>query len=165
VRLEDHAALDLTIDGADEVAPDLSLIKGGGGALLREKLIAQASQRTIIIVDGSKCVSRLGTNWAIPIEVVPFGWSHQQRYLEAQGAAVTRRLNSDGTAFFTDNGNLVLDANFGMVDDPQRLADKLKSRTGIVEHGLFIGLATDAIVAYTDRVTHYRGHMPAEADR
>ncbi|MEZ4667798.1 MAG: ribose-5-phosphate isomerase RpiA [Anaerolineae bacterium] len=152
--LEDNPTIDITIDGADEVDPHLDLIKGGGGALLREKIVAQASKREVIVVDESKVVSHLGTNWAIPVEVVPFGYGSQVKYLEALGATVTVRLNPDGTRFYTDQNNLICDCQFGIISDPARLAEKIRVRTGIVEHGLFIGLANDLIVASANGIQH-----------
>lgn len=152
--LEDHPRVDLTIDGADEVDAKLNLIKGGGGALLREKIVAQASAREVIAVDGSKLSTLLGTRWAVPVEVVPFGWRPQAEYLESLGAKVTLRKHADGTVFETDQGNLIVDANFGPIDDPGGLAAKLTARVGIVEHGLFINLATDVIVAGANGIRH-----------
>ncbi|GAB4321814.1 MAG: ribose-5-phosphate isomerase RpiA [Candidatus Zixiibacteriota bacterium] len=145
--LEDHPEVDLTVDGADEVDPRLNLIKGGGGALLREKIVAQATRREIIVVDESKLSPTLGTKWAVPVEVVPFGWGTQRRFLESLGATVTLRQTKDGTAFQTDQGNLILDANFGPITDPDELGAELDCRTGIVAHGLFLGLAERVIVA------------------
>ena len=154
--LEEHPALDLTIDGADEVDPDLNLIKGGGGALLHEKIVAQASRREIIVVDDSKLSPVLGTRWAVPVEVVPFGWGSQVPFLESLGARVTRRCARDGTAFRTDSGNVILDCTFGPIGSPADLGARLKMRTGVVDHGLFLGLATDLIVAGEDGVRHLR---------
>jgi ribose 5-phosphate isomerase A len=150
--LEEHPVVDLTIDGADEVNPNLELIKGGGGALMREKIVAQASKREIIVVDESKLVPALGTRWAVPVEVIPFGYGTQLAYLEGLGAQVKIRQNADGKPFITDQGNLILDCQFGPIDNPAALAAKLKERTGIVEHGLFIGLATTVIVAGADGI-------------
>jgi ribose 5-phosphate isomerase A len=152
--LEEHPVIDLTIDGADEVNPDLDLIKGGGGALMREKIVAQASRREIIIVDESKMVPALGTGWAVPIEVIPFGQGSQQHYLESLGASVKIRQNKDGTPFKTDQGNLIMDSNFGAISNAAELAEKLKRRTGIAEHGLFIRLASDVIVASPGGIKH-----------
>ncbi len=146
--------LDLTIDGADEVDPEMNLIKGGGGALLREKLVAQASKREIIMVDETKPSPRLGTHWPVPVEVIPFGWRSQARYLEWLGARNTIRKNQDGTPFITDSGNMILDCHFGPITDARQLSDALAQRAGIVEHGLFIGLATDLIVAGAGGVQH-----------
>jgi ribose 5-phosphate isomerase A len=139
--------LDVTIDGADEVDPEMNLIKGGGGALLREKIVAQVSRREMIVVDEAKRSPRLGTHWPVPVEVIPFAWRSQARYLESLGARYTIRANHEGTRFVTDSGNLILDCRFGPIADVRQLAAALNSRAGIVEHGLFIGLATDVIVA------------------
>ncbi|RMF38338.1 MAG: ribose-5-phosphate isomerase RpiA [Chloroflexi bacterium] len=154
--LEEHPVVDLTIDGADEVDPALNLIKGGGGALLREKIVAQASRREIIVVDETKLSPALGTRWAVPVEVIPFGWRSQAAYLESLGAEVVLRRREDGTPFRTDQGNLILDCRFGPLPDPAPLAAQIKARTGIVEHGLFLGLATDVIVAGREGVRHLR---------
>ena len=154
--LDEHPIIDVTIDGADEVDPNLDLIKGGGGALLREKIVAQASRREIIVVDESKLSPALGTRWPVPVEVVPFGWRMQALYLESLGAHVSARQNSDGTFFKTDQGNLILDCKFGPLSQPPQLAAKLNTRTGIVEHGLFIDLATDVIVANAKGVRHLK---------
>jgi ribose 5-phosphate isomerase A len=155
--LDQHPTVDLTIDGADEVDPDLNLIKGGGGALLREKIVAQASRREIIVVDESKLSPALGTHWPVPVEVIPFGWCVQSAYLESLGARPTLRLREDGTPFKTDQGNLILDCHFGPISDPVHLAARLNERAGIVEHGLFLGLATDVIVASGQEIRHLKG--------
>jgi ribose 5-phosphate isomerase A len=139
--------LDVTIDGADEVDPEMNLIKGGGGALLREKIVAQVSQREMIVVDETKPSPRLGTHWPVPVEVIPFGWLSQARYLESLGAKYTIRKNHNGTQFVTDSGNMILDCHFGPIAEARQLATALNSRAGIVEHGLFIDLATDLIIA------------------
>jgi len=144
--LEAHPVIDLTIDGADEVDENLNLIKGGGGALLREKIVAQASKREVIVVDPSKVSTKLGEKWAVPVEVIPFGWGTQKVFLESLGAEVTVREAEGGEPFLSDQGNMILDAKFGPIADPAGLAATLKARTGIVEHGLFVGLATDVIV-------------------
>ena len=152
--LDEHPAVDLTIDGADEVDPRLDLIKGCGGALLREKIVAQASRREIIAVDESKLSPALGTHGPVPVEVVPFGWRLQATYLESLGGQPTLRLGSDGTPFRTDQGNLILDCQFGPILDPVHLAARFNERVGIVEHGLFLGLATDVIVATRQGLQH-----------
>ena len=154
--LEDHPVIELTFDGADEVDPALNLIKGGGGALLREKLVAQSSRREIIIVDESKLSPALGTHWAVPVEVIPFGWRTQAAYLENLGARVNLRPGEDGAPFVTDQGNLILDSAFGPIADPAGLGARLDGRTGIVAHGLFLGLATDVLVAGAWGVKHLR---------
>jgi ribose 5-phosphate isomerase A len=146
--------IDLTIDGADEVDPAMNLIKGGGGALLREKIVAQASQREIIVVDDSKLSSMLGTQRVLPVEVLAFGWRSQARYLESLGAQVSLRHNDNGVPFVTDSGNLIVDCHFGPIGDPIELAALLSARAGIMEHGLFLGLATDLIVAGKEGVRH-----------
>jgi ribose 5-phosphate isomerase A len=145
--LDEYPRLDLTFDGADEVDPDLNLIKGGGGALLREKVIAQASDTEIIMVDPSKLVPLLGTNWAVPVEVIDFGIGTHQAYLTALGGDPVLRLKDDGTPFRTDHGNVILDTNFGQINNPTQLAAQMKSQAGIVEHGMFLGLTTRVVVA------------------
>jgi len=143
--LKDHPVIDLTIDGADEVDGQMNLIKGGGGALLREKVVACASQRELIIVDGSKLSAKLGTRFALPVEVVPFAWTIEKQFIEGLGAEVIRR--GDDTPFQTDQCNYILDCRFPTIDDAPQLARLLNDRAGIVEHGLFIDLATDLIIA------------------
>jgi ribose 5-phosphate isomerase A len=150
--LDETPQLDLTVDGADEIAPDLSLIKGGGGALLREKIVASASARMIVIADESKWVSLLG-HFPLPVEVVPFGLAATRRAVEAAAAAAgcagpaLLRHAKDGHAFVTDGGHWILDAAFGRIPDPRSLAERLDGIAGVVEHGLFIGLAGAAIIA------------------
>ncbi len=150
--LEEIPQLDLTVDGADEIAPDLSLIKGGGGALLREKIVASASARMVVIADESKWVSALG-RYPLPIEVVPFGLAATRRKIEAAAAAVgcagptLLRRSSNGHALVTDGGHWILDAAFERIADPHALAHQLDRITGVVEHGLFIGLAHVAVIA------------------
>jgi ribose 5-phosphate isomerase A len=151
---DEHPVIDLTIDGADEVDGNLDLIKGGGGALLREKIVAQASRREMIVVDGSKLSPALGTRRAVPVEVIPFGWQSQALYLDSLGATVIPRKDDNEKTFMTDQGNLILDCNFGPISNPERLAEALNARTGIVEHGLFLGLATDLIVANSKGIYH-----------
>jgi ribose 5-phosphate isomerase A len=147
-------SIDLAIDGADEVDPELNLIKGGGGALLREKIVAQASRRVVITVDDSKLSSRLGTHHPVPVEVLAFGWRSQLRFLESLPARVAVRQNPDGSQFATDSGNMILDCDFGPIPDPPALAASLSTRAGIVEHGLFLALVTDLIVAGPDGIQH-----------
>ena len=150
--LDETPELDLTIDGADEIAPDLTLIKGGGGALLREKIVASASARMVVIADESKCVPLLG-KFPLPIEVVPFGVKATRHAVEqaanAVGAAgpVRLRRDKDGHAFVTDDGHWILDASLGRIVDPKGLGDRLAAIAGVVEHGLFVGLAHTAIIA------------------
>lgn len=156
ITLEDHPVVDLTFDGADEVDPNLNVIKGGGGALLREKIVAQASRREIIMVDEFKLSPQLGTHWAVPVEVIPFGWLTQVKFLESLDARVTLRRDANDEPFVTDQGNLILDCDFGPIADPESLSARLNERVGIVEHGLFLGLATDLIIAGRDGVRHIK---------
>lgn len=150
--LDETPNLDLTIDGADEIAPDLSLIKGGGGALLHEKIVATASAQMLVIADESKAVPALG-RYPLPIEVVPFGLGSTRLAIEAAAAAAgcpgkaLLRRGKDGHAFVTDSGHWILDAMLERIPDPKRLAERLSPIPGVVEHGLFIGIAQAAIVA------------------
>ena len=152
--LEAHPEIDLTIDGADEVDPQFNLIKGGGGALLREKIVAQSTHREVIVVDGTKLSPRLGTRFPLPVEVLPFGWSSQQVFLESLGAMVKRRMGKGSEPYTTDAGNFILDCSFGPLDNPASLAASLNARAGIVEHGLFLGLTHDLVVADHEGVRH-----------
>lgn len=152
--LEDHPRVDLTIDGADEVDAKMNLIKGGGGALLREKIVAQASTREVIVVDPSKMSDYLGERWALPIEVTTFGHGATKLYLRSLGCEPVLRMGPGGEPYITDQGNYIYDCNFGVIEHPEALAALLDPRAGIVEHGLFIGLATDLIVASEDQVRH-----------
>jgi ribose 5-phosphate isomerase A len=123
------------------------LIKGGGGALLREKILAQASRRNIIIVDESKLTPQLGSHWALPLEVLPFAQPLIIEYVQALGARAALRRKENGEIVLTDQNNQIIDAQFGLIEDPARLGNLLSQRAGIVEHGLFLGLATDVVVA------------------
>jgi len=155
--LDDMPELDLTVDGADEIAPDLSLIKGGGGALLREKIVAAASARMIVIADRSKLVDALG-RYPLPIEVAPFGVTATRLELERTVAArqgpgrLSLRQGKDGHAFVTDGGHWIIDAALGRIDDPRAMAQAISAIPGVMEHGLFIGLAHLAILAGPDGV-------------
>ena len=150
--LDETPELDLTVDGADEFDPALRLIKGGGGALLREKIVAAASARMIVITDASKEVATLG-RFPLPVEIDRFGMEstrrHVQRALDACGlaGAITLRKGPDGHAFVTDGGHCILDCALGAIGDPEALAARLVAIPGVVEHGLFIGLATTIIIA------------------
>jgi len=134
---DDVARLDLTIDGADEIDPSLRAIKGGGGALLREKVVAAASDRVSIVIDASKWVAQLG-RFRLPVEVLPFAGAWVARALSDMGGTPARRLLADGTPFHTDQGNVIFDTAFALIEDPARLAASLASVPGIVEHGLFL---------------------------
>ena len=144
--------LDLTVDGADEIAPDLTLIKGGGGALLREKIVASASEKMIVIADESKWVNVLG-HFPLPVEIVPFGATVTRRAVETAAAEsgcpgpAPLRKTRDGHPFVTDGGHWLIDAQLQRIADPQALATRLSAIPGVVEHGLFIGLARAAIIA------------------
>jgi len=155
--LDETPELDLTVDGADEVAPDLTVIKGGGGALLREKIVAEASARMVVIADDSKWVSVLG-HFPLPIEIAPFGAKATGRAIDAalraagcSGPVVLRKGN-DGKAFVTDGGHWILDAHLRRIVDPPVLATRLAAVPGVMEHGLFIGLVRTAILAGSDGV-------------
>lgn len=158
--LDETPALDLTIDGADEIGPNLVLIKGGGGALLREKIVAAASARMVVIADRSKVVETLG-RYPLPVEVNAFGCGTTRRAVEAVmkkfGAegAVKQRLGSDGRPYVTDGGHYILDALFGRISGPEAVADALLEIPGVVEHGLFIGLCRRAYVAGDDGIAVY----------
>jgi ribose 5-phosphate isomerase A len=143
-----HRKLHLTIDGADEIARDtLDLVKGLGGALLREKIVAAASERLVIIADEPKLVSGLGATVAVPVEVVAFGWETTSIRLDKIGARPVLRTEADGSAFRTDGGNVILDCHFGAISNPAGLERTLSGVVGVVETGLFIGMANTALVA------------------
>lgn len=143
--LEEHPVIDLTIDGADEIDPDLQLIKGGGGALLREKIVAQASRQVIIIADDTKRSPILGTHWPVPVEVLPFGWGSQYQFLKSIGGNPQVRMKQDGSRFITDQGNMIMDCHFDPIKDLRLLARQLDQRAGIIAHGIFLDMATDVI--------------------
>ena len=146
--LAEHPRLDLAIDGADEVDPDLNLIKGLGGALLREKIVEMAARRFVVVVDESKLVDRLGTRGPLPVEVTQFAWEVHARWLASLGCRAELRRESDGAPYVTDNGNYIVHCTFPAgIPDPAALARTLIERPGIVEHGLFLGMATDVVVA------------------
>ncbi|MEA2940973.1 MAG: ribose 5-phosphate isomerase [Bradyrhizobium sp.] len=161
--LDETPQLDVTVDGADEIGPDLSLVKGGGGALLREKIVAMASARMIVIADESKWVPALG-RFRLPIEVMPFGLAATRLAVEAAmaafgspGSALLRR-DKEGHAFVTDSGHWILDAAPGRIVDPKSLANRLATIPGVVEHGLFIGIAQSAILAGKDGIRVVERH-------
>ena len=146
--LDEHPRLDLTIDGADEVDPSLDLIKGLGGALLREKIVAMASAEVVIVVDAAKLVERLGTKAPLPVEVDPFGHTVHADFFEGLGAAPGLRATDGGDPVVTDGGNLVYDLRFeNGIPDPAAIGARLDARPGVVENGLFLGIATAVVVA------------------
>jgi ribose 5-phosphate isomerase A len=159
--LDETPRLDLTVDGADEIDDQLRLIKGGGGALLREKIVATASDRMVVIADDSKLVARLGT-YPLPVEVVRFGLLATMRLIEAIAVEtgchgeIKLRPGTGDAPFVTDQGNLIVDCAFGAIPEPEVLAFALKRIPGVVEHGLFLGIADLAIVAGSDGVKMLR---------
>jgi ribose 5-phosphate isomerase A len=154
--LDQSPELDLDVDGADEIGPRLALIKGGGGALLREKIVAAASARMIVIADAAKRVDVLGA-FPVPIEVVPFGMTATALAVERAATVLGLNVAIDvrrrgGEPFVTDGGNRIIDASFGRIPDPEALADRLAQIPGVVEHGLFLGLADLALIASPDGI-------------
>ncbi len=146
--------IDINIDGADEVDSDHNLIKGGGGALLREKIMAQNSKRNVVVIDQSKFSDKLGEKWHLPVEVLSFGYHMEALYLDSLGAKVQLRKSADGEVFRTDQGNCILDCDFGVISDPLGLSIKLEKRAGIIEHGLFIKTTNDLVIGRADSVEH-----------
>jgi len=155
ITFDEKQEIDLTIDGADEVDPKLNLIKGGGGALLREKVLAQSSRRNIMVVDESKLSPKLGTKWPVPIEVIPFARKPVAEFIKSLGGKPTLRLSEDGEPYTTDQNNNILDCNFGPIANPDELAYKFGQKAGIVEFGLFLGTASEVVVA-TSRGIRYQ---------
>jgi ribose 5-phosphate isomerase A len=152
VTLGEVGELDIAIDGADEIGPNLALIKGGGGALLREKLVAAAAHRFVVIADKSKRVELLG-RFPLPVEVVQFGWELSARWVAVvTGVEPALRSGADGERFVTDNGNYILDCRCGEIPDPARTEHALKSLAGVVESGLFVGMAESAVLADEESV-------------
>ena len=151
--LDETPVLDLCVDGADEVDPRLDLVKGLGGALLREKMVAAASRRFVVMVDEAKLVQRLGTRAPLPVEVVPFAWTVHLKALEALGGSPVLRATSGGDPYRTDNGNLILDVAFpDGIGDPEELEHAIRGRAGVVETGLFLGMASSVMVAAPEGV-------------
>jgi len=145
--LAEYTQIDLTIDGADEVERgSLYLVKGHGGALLREKIVAAASKRMVVVADESKLVDRLGSLLSVPVEVVPFGWQSTERRLKQLGANPALRLGVDNKPYVTDGGHYILDCAFGPMDAPKEVAQHLDQVVGVVEHGLFLGFAEEVYI-------------------
>ena len=153
--LDEVQQIDVTVDGADEFDPQLRLIKGRGGALLREKIVASASRQVVIVADSSKRVPVLG-NFPVPVEVVPFAQALVGTRITELGARVVRRLDASGAPYITDSGNQILDCHFGRIPDADSLAQRLSELPGIVEHGLFIGLASVVLMATGGEVVEIR---------
>jgi ribose 5-phosphate isomerase A len=151
--LGEYPEIDVTIDGADEVElRTLNLIKGGGGNQLREKIVAIAGLRMVVIVDESKIVGQLGAKAKVPVEVAQFGWQSTARALAKKGSTPVLRKTADGKAFVTDGGNYILDCAFGAIPSAQALASELDGTVGVMEHGLFIGIATEVLIGRRDGV-------------
>src|SRR6202045_2364728 len=154
--LDEYQQIDVTVDGADEFDPQLRLIKGGGGALLREKIVASATRQFVIIADSSKQVAMLG-KFPVPVEVIKFAEALVAKKIAAMGAAVKVRADASGRKFITDEGNHILDCHFGQIPDPPALARKLETTPGVVEHGLFIGMASIALIGKGTQVLEIPG--------
>ncbi len=146
--------LDINIDGADEIDKEGNLIKGGGGALLREKVVAQNCDRNVVIVDETKHSEQLGEKWHLPVEVLPFCWQVEAAYIESLGAKVSLRLNDEKRPLITDQQNYILDCSFGIISDPPGLSRLLEGRAGIIENGLFINTTHDIVTGNADGVEH-----------
>ena len=153
--LEAHPEIDIDIDGADEIDPQLNLIKGGGGAFLREKIVASVSRRFVVIGDSAKQVARLG-KFPLPVETIPFAQALIAHQVQMLGAKVALRRSNDGNAYITDEGHHILDCTFGEIADAPALAQKLRAIPGVVEHGLFIGMAEMALVGKDGDVVQIR---------
>jgi ribose 5-phosphate isomerase A len=155
ITLDDCQEIDVTVDGADEVDPQLRLIKGGGGALLREKIVASATRQMVVVADASKQVQRLG-KFPLPVEVIRFAQALVAKRIVAMGAEVQQRRDTAGNAYLTDENNYILDCRFGEIRDPNRLARELSEMPGVVEHGLFIGMASVALLARGSEIVELR---------
>jgi len=160
--LDEHPQIDITIDGADEIDPRLNLIKGGGGALLREKVVASVTKKMVVVSDSTKVVPGLG-KFPLPVEIIPFARTVIERRIASLGATTKLRMKADGQPFITDNGNQILDCSFGRIDDPPALAQELNGTPGVVEHGLFIGLAKLALVGKGSAVVEIRARTTPQS--
>jgi ribose 5-phosphate isomerase A len=152
---DQYQIIDITVDGADEVDHELNLIKGGGGALLREKVMAQASKRFVIIIDDSKYSDNLGNLFFVPVEVLPYAYPLESEYIKSLGAEIKIRKNSDSEFFKTDQQNYILDCHFGIINDPDQLSTALNQRAGVMAHGLFLNMTTDVVMATGHEVKHF----------
>ena len=150
--LDDQPHLDLAVDGADEVDDHLNLVKGAGGALLREKIVAASAARFLVVVDDGKLVTRLGERYSLPVEVVPFGHTPAIRAVEGLGARVTLRRGTDGQPWISDNGNYILDCHFGPIADPVALQKELLTIPAVIESGLFLNMTDTVIVGHAEGV-------------
>jgi len=155
VELDMGKMIDVTIDGADEIDYDFNLIKGGGGELPREKVLDQNSRRNIFVADESKLSQHLGTHFPVPVEVLRFALEAEKNYLETLGGETELRLAQDGSPFLTDQRNFIVDWSCGEIEDPSCFANRLSERAGIIEHGIFVGTATDLVIGFSRGVKHF----------
>jgi len=160
--LDDLGELDLAIDGADEIDPRLNLVKGGGAAHFREKIVEKAARRFVVIADHTKLVTTLGTTRKVPLEILPFAWQTTIRHLERLGGHIQPRREQDGEILHSENGNFLLDGDFGPIADPAVLASRLDGVTGLLEHGLFVDMVETAFVARKDGSVSRLVRTPAE---
>jgi ribose 5-phosphate isomerase A len=164
--LAEHSQIDLTIDGADEVERGtLYLIKGRGGALLREKIVAAASRRMVVVADETKLVNRLGSLVSVPVEIVPFGWQATEQKLKQLGANPTLRLAADKMPYVTDGGHYIMDCAYGAMRDPKEVAHHLDQVVGVVEHGLFLGFAAQVFIGGPSGVEILKPRAKSSASR
>ncbi|HXF41435.1 MAG TPA: ribose-5-phosphate isomerase RpiA [Blastocatellia bacterium] len=157
IELNDVDRIDITIDGADEIDSAFDMIKGGGGALTREKLVALSSKKRVILVDESKLVSKLGQSHLLPVEVLPFAWKMAQHALEKLGGTATLRMRND-QPLITDNGNYILDCGFGAIENARHMESEIKLLPAVIECGLFIGIADTLVIGFEDRVEVRKRH-------
>lgn len=162
-ELDEVSLLDLNLDGADEIDPQFRMIKGRGGALLREKIVVTAARRKVTVVTAEKCVARLGATMPLPIEVSRFGFKHTQAKLEALGAQTSTRLQPDGRVYVTDGGNGIIDCRFSTGDDPESLELRIRRIAGVLDTGYFFGLCDFLIVGHNDHVESREAPTPTNA--